>query len=100
MNLITAGDKTFYIIVGFGMRSRDRDFYFGISRKIPKNTEKNPENSKISGIGILKPLKNPEKIPSSKLRKSRASGLGFENPEKIPKKSRVKNPENPKIPGN
>ena len=56
---------------------RDGDFLFWAKSK-------NPENSKIPGIeiGILKPLKNPEKISSAKSRKSRESGWGFENPEK------------------
>ena len=60
---------------------RDRDLLFWARSK----------NSEIPGIGILKPLKNPEKIPSAKSRKSR------KDPEKIPKKCRVKNPKNPKI---
>ena len=76
--------------------------------KIPKKSrKKNPENPKIPGIGIgiLKPLKNPEKIPSAKSQKSRNPGdrdrdlkipkKSRENPEKIPSE----NPENPKIPG-
>ena len=65
--------------------------------KIPKKSrEKNPENPKIPGIGIgiLKPLKNPEKIPRAKSRKSRNPG-DRDRDLKIPKKSR-ENPE--KIP--
>ena len=50
---------------------RDRDL------KIPKKSrKKNPENAEIPGIGtgILKPLKNPEKIPRAKSQKSQNSG--------------------------
>ena len=54
---------------------RNRDFYFGIDRNIPKIPK-----SRGSGSG----LENPEKMPSEKSRKSRRSGSGFENLEKIP----------------
>ena len=94
--------------------------YFGLDRKIPEIPK-----SRGSGSGF----ENPEKIPKEKSRKSQnpgdrdrdfktskksrkipkakspkipkslGSGLGFENFEIIPKKSRVKNPENSKIPG-
>ena len=50
-------------------------FYFGLERKILKS--KNPENLENPGvgIGIIKPLKTPEKIPSKKYRKSQNPGL-------------------------
>ena len=102
--------------------SRIEIFYSGLDRKIRKSRypgnwdqhlksrKKNPDNPKIPGIviGILKPLKNPGKIPSAKSRKSRNPGdrdrdfktskksRKSRNPGdqdwelKIPKKSRVK----------
>ena len=73
--------------VGFEMGFfRNRDFLFwaksknpdnpGITIGIWKSRKKNPENPEIPeiGIGILKPLKNPEKIPSAKSRKSQNPG--------------------------
>ena len=57
---------------------RDESGLFGIPNLESgfENPEKNPENSKIPriGIGILKPLKNLDKIPSAKYRKSRNPG--------------------------
>ena len=99
----------------FGIRNRD--FLFKARSKNPGNPEipgigigirksrknrdrKIPKIPKFPGIGILKRLKNPEKIPSAKSRKFRNPGdrdWDLKIPiksRKNPKKSRVKNPEN------
>ena len=72
------------------------------SRKIPEEKSRKSQNS---GDRDFKSSKNPEKIPSAKFRKSRNLGdrdwdlKAQKNPEKMPKKSRVKNPEPPEVPG-
>ena len=86
--------------VGFALRFfRDRDFLFWARSKKPKNPEitgigiglwkfrKNPERkipkirkSRGSRSGFLKHLKNPEKIPSIKSRKSRYPGYHIRDP--------------------
>ena len=75
--------------MGFFRDPNFRDFLFWARSK----NRENPEIPGI-GIGILKPLKNPEKIPSANFLKSRYPG-GCDRDFKSSKKSRVQNLENP-----
>ena len=80
--------------MGFFPGIRDRDFLFWARPKNPEITEeipneksrvKNSENPEILGIGICKPRKNPEKIPSEKSRNPGDRDLDLKIPKKLEK---------------